>query len=296
MKSFCVTHRTVPKTIHHSQADILAKAALYCNEHGLERMLAAMSAIEKLTAAALGDIPHGFLGNRGGVSTGIYSSLNIALGSNDDRANVLENRRRAADVILPGAELARVYQIHSADVISVTSALDPFDPPKGDAMVTNTPGVLLGISTADCVPVLYVDHKAKVIGAAHSGWKGSITGVNEATIAAMEALGAKREDICAAIGPCIAQKSYEVDAGFYARFLEHDAANDRFFTDGKPGHFQFDIEGYVAARVAAAGIGRVQCLGEDTYSQPDRFFSYRRNCHLGEKDYGTQISLIGLPA
>ena len=254
-----------------------------------------MSAIEKLTAAALGDIPHGFLGNRGGVSTGIYASLNIALGSNDDRELVLENRRRAVDAILPGADLARVYQIHSADVVTVDSLIDPFDPPKGDAMVTNTPGILLGISTADCVPVLYVDHKDKVIGAAHSGWKGSITGVNEATIEAMETLGAKREDICAAIGPCIAQKSYEVDAVFYQRFLEHNAESERFFADGAPGHYQFDIEGYVARRIAASGVSKIQCLSEDTYSQPDRFFSYRQNCHLGETDYGTQISLIGLP-
>jgi YfiH family protein len=228
------------------------------------------------------------------VSLGIYAGLNIALGSKDERESVLENRRRAAEAILPGAQLARVYQVHSADVITVTEPPDPGNPPKADAMVTNTHGILLGISTADCVPVLFADSKAGVVGAAHSGWKGAIGGVNEATLAAMEALGADRSRIACAIGPCIAQKSYEVDDAFFQTFAEADAANERFFGAGKPGHHQFDIEGYVSARLAAAGIRKIECLGLDTYSQPDRFFSYRRTCHKGEPDYGTQISLIGL--
>ncbi len=252
--------------------------------------------IEVIKAKSLAGIPHGFLGRTGGVSNDIYASLNIALGSKDVRDNVIENRRRAVEAVLPGAGLARVYQIHSADVVTVTGANNQFDPPKGDAMVTNMPGVLLGISTADCVPVLYADIEAGVVGAAHSGWKGSITGVNEATLAAMEALGADRDRVICAIGPCIAQKSYEVDDAFFRRFAEHDPANERFFGAGKEGHHQFDIEGYVASRLAAAGISRVECLGQDTYSQSDRFFSYRRTCHLGEGDYGAQISLIGLPA
>jgi polyphenol oxidase len=250
--------------------------------------------IEVTKAQSLSGIHHGFLGRKGGVSGGIYASLNIALGSKDVRQDVLKNRRRAIEAVMPGAGLARVYQIHSADAVTITGANNQDDPPKGDAMVTNTPGVLLGISTADCVPVLFADMAAGVVGAAHSGWKGSIAGVNEATIAAMEALGADRDRIVCAIGPCIAQKSYEVDDAFFHRFAEHDPANERFFGAGKVGHHQFDIEGYVASRLAAAGISRIECLGQDTYSQPERFFSYRRTCHAGEPDYGTQISLIGV--
>ena len=250
--------------------------------------------IEVIKAKSLDGIAHGFLGRKGGVSKGIYASLNIALGSKDERENVIENRRRAVEAVLPGADLARVYQIHSPDVVTVTGPNNQFDPPKGDAMVTNTLGVLLGISTADCVPVLFADIEAGVVGAAHSGWKGSITGVNEATLAAMEALGADRSHIVCAIGPCIAQKSYEVDNAFFERFAEADPSNERFFGAGKAGHHQFDIEGYVASRLAAAGISRIECLGQDTYSQPDRFFCYRRTCHWGEGDYGAQFSLIGL--
>jgi hypothetical protein len=251
--------------------------------------------IEVNKAKLLGDLPHGFLGRMGGVSTGIYAGLNVGLGSEDEREAVIENRRRSVEAVLPGAKLARVYQIHSPDVVTVAGADSQDDPPKGDAMVTDRPDILLGIVTADCVPVLFVDRQAGVIGAAHAGWKGAITGVTDNTIAVMEALGANRSRIACAIGPCIAQKSYEVDEGFYRRFTNEDAANERFFADGKPNHYQFDIEGYVAARLAGAGIGRVECLGEDTYSQPDRFFSYRRSCHLGERGYGRQISLIGLP-
>ncbi len=250
--------------------------------------------IETITANSLSGVPHGFLGRKGGVSAGIYAGLNIALGSKDDRDAVLENRRRAVQAVIPGAELARVYQVHSPDVITVKHAPDQDDPPKADAMVTKTPGILLGISTADCVPVLFADREAGVVGAAHSGWKGAIGGVNEATLAAMEALGADRSRIICAIGPCIAQKSYEVDDAFFRRFAEADPANERFFSSGKAGHHQFDIEGYVAARLAMAGVRHIECLGQDTYSQPDRFFSYRRTCHAGEPDYGTQISLIGV--
>jgi polyphenol oxidase len=248
-----------------------------------------------LTSPVLSPIPHAFLGRSGGVSQGIYAGLNIALGSKDDREAVLENRRRAVEAVMPGAALARVYQIHSADVITVTAPADQDNPPKADAMVTRTPGILLGISTADCVPVLFADIDAGIIGAAHSGWKGAIGGVNEAAIAAMEALGADRSRIACAIGPCIAQKSYEVDDAFLARFGNDDAANERFFRAGKAGHHQFDIEGYVASRLSTAGVRKIECLGQDTYSQPDRFFSYRRTCHKNEGDYGTQISLIGLP-
>lgn len=255
--------------------------------------------VEALKAPSLDELPHGFLGRVGGISTGIYAGLNVGLGSDDEREAVVENRRRAVGAVLPGAELARVYQVHSPDVITIGSdfaIVDSWldDPPKADALVTDRHGILLGILTADCVPVLFADTKAGVVGAAHAGWKGAITGVTDNTIAAMLALGADRDNITCAIGPCIAQKSYEVDEGFFRRFTDEDAANERFFADGKAGHYQFDIEGYVAARLAAAGIRKVACLGEDTYSQPDRFFSYRRSCHKGEPGYGRQISLIGL--
>jgi polyphenol oxidase len=250
--------------------------------------------INALRSDALAPFAHGFLGRRGGVSGGIYASLNCSLGSDDVRDHVLENRRRAVDAVLPGAHLSRVYQIHSADVVTVTDAIDQNDPPKADALVTNQPGFLLAVQTADCVPVLFADAKAGVVGAAHSGWKGSITGVTDNTILAMEALGANRADIACAIGPCIAQKSYEVDDTFFRRFAEADAANERFFAAGKPGHHQFDIEGYVAARLAGFGITRIHCLGEDTYSQPERFFSYRRSCHRSENGYGGQMALIGI--
>jgi polyphenol oxidase len=251
--------------------------------------------VEVIKARMLGDVPHGFLGRVGGVSTGIYAGLNCSLGSDDVRENVLENRRRAIESILPGAALARVYQIHSPDVITVTGPIDQDNPPKADALVTDRPNILLGVQTADCVPVLFYDPHAGVVGAAHSGWKGAISGVNENTILAMEALGASRDRMSCAIGPCIAQKSYEVDEGFFQRFVNTDATYERFFQVGKPGHHQFDIEGFVAGRLGAAGVMRVQCLGEDTYSQPERFFSYRRSCHLGENGYGGQMALIGLP-
>lgn len=250
--------------------------------------------VDVLKAPLLANLPHGFLGRIGGVSTGIYAGLNVGFGSEDERTAVLENRRRAVDAVLPGAELARVYQVHSPDVLTLTGTIEQDDPPKADALVTDRHGVLLGIVTADCVPVLFADEKAGVVGAAHAGWKGAITGVTDNMISAMVALGADRDAIICAIGPCIAQKSYEVDEGFFRRFADDDHANERFFADGKPGHYQFDIEGYVAARLASAGVRKVTCLGEDTYSQPEQFFSYRRSCHKQEPGYGRQISLIGL--
>ncbi len=253
-----------------------------------------MNNIDVIQSSALGSTPHGFLGRVGGVSTGIFAGLNCSLGSDDTQENVIENRRRAVAAVMPGAELARVYQIHSPDVLTVTGPIDQHNPPKADALVTDRSNILLAVQTADCVPVLFSDAHAGIVGAAHSGWKGAFTGINESTISAMEALGASRDRINCAIGPCIAQKSYEVDAGFFERFANADPANERFFADGKPGHYQFDIEGYVAARLAAAGIKSVECLGEDTYSQSDRFFSYRRSFHRNEPGYGGQMSLIGL--
>ena len=247
-----------------------------------------------LTSAALAGTRHGFLGREGGVSTGIFASLNVGLGSGDDRAALAENRRLAVDAVAPGAMLVTLHQVHSAIAVPVTGAFADDARPHADALVTATPGLALGILTADCVPVLFADRQAGIVGAAHSGWKGAFTGVNENTILAMEALGAQRERIACAIGPCIAQKSYEVDSGFFERFADANPENARFFRDGKAGHYQFDIEGYVAARLAAAGITTVECMGQDTYSQPERFFSYRRSCHRGEPGYGGQMSLIGI--
>nr|WP_269141520.1 peptidoglycan editing factor PgeF [Sphingomonas sp. IC-56] len=234
------------------------------------------------------------MGRRGGVSDGVHAGLNVGVGSQDDPAVVEENRRRARDAVLPGGQLVTLYQVHSADAVTV---LEPFEErlrPRADALVTNRPGLALGILTADCAPVLFADREAGVVGAAHAGWKGAIGGVTDSTLAAMEALGARRERVVAAVGPCIARASYEVDEGFFRRFAEADPENERFFADGRPEHFQFDLEAYVAHRLAAAGVRTVEMLGLDTYGDADRFFSYRRATHRGEPDYGRQISIIGL--
>lgn len=251
-------------------------------------------AVEVLTSPVLGAVPHGFLGRRGGVSIGALAGLNMGAGAEDDPAHVAENKRRATEAVLPGAELVMVYQIHSADVATVTDPWVFDDRPRADAMVTNRPGVLLGILTADCAPVLFVDPVANVVGAAHAGWRGAIGGVTDRTIAAMEELGAERSRIAAAVGPCIAQPSYEVDAAFEANFVAADTFNARFFRTGRDGHAWFDLEGYVATRLADAGIGQVHKLGEDTYAQDDRFYSFRRSTHRNEPSYGRQVSLIGL--
>lgn len=248
--------------------------------------------VEILTAAPLAGVAHGFLGRIGGVSSGIHAGLNVGIGSHDDAAAVAENRARAAQAVLPGATLVTPYQIHSAECITVRA---PFDErPRGDALVTDRPGLALGILTADCAPVLLSDRAAGVVGAAHAGWKGALGGVTDSTILAMEALGARRERIAAAIGPCIARASYEVDAAFAQRFEADAPANERFFAEGRDGHFQFDLEAYVAHRLAAAGVTRVAMLGRDTYADEARYFSYRRATHRGEPDYGRQISIIGL--
>jgi YfiH family protein len=246
------------------------------------------------TSRLLAGATHGFLGRAGGVSEGIYAGLNIGLGSDDDRDAIMENRRRATDGLMPGSELVTVHQVHSADVVTVTGPLPLDQRPQADAMVTDQPNLLLGILTADCVPVLFHDPQANVIGAAHAGWKGVLAGVTDNVIMAMEKLGADRDNIVCAIGPCIAQASYEVDAGFRTRFLDADTANDRFFAAGKADHYQFDIEDYVAARLQAAGVSKIEKLGLDTYAHEDRYFSYRRSCHRGEAGYGRQISLIGI--
>ncbi len=251
--------------------------------------------VEVNRARVLEGLSHGFLGRRGGVSTGVVAGLNVGLGTGDEADAVAENRRRAVAAVAPGARLATVYQVHSPDCVTVTAPWPDAERPHADALVTDRPGLLLGIVTADCAPVLLADRQAGVVGAAHAGWKGAVGGVTDATIAAMEALGAERSRIVAAIGPCIAQTSYEVDTGFRDRFLAEAPGNAQFFGAGRADHFQFDLEGYVAARLKAAGIGAVEPLGLDTYPQADRFYSFRRATHRAEPDYGRQISLIGLP-
>ena len=258
-----------------------------------------------LTAPNLTTLPgivHGFFGRGGGVSTGIYDSLNCGPGSDDPRPNVLENRRRVAERL--GAEtLVTLGQIHSPTVLTVTQPWrigdepedDPRHIPLGDAMVTAVPGIALGILTADCAPVLFADAQAKVIGAAHAGWKGALGGVLEATLDAMEALGARRARIAAAIGPCISQANYEVGPEFEARFAAADSRHGRFFVPAdRDGHFRFDLEGFAADRLRDAGVDNIAALGVCTYARAADFFSFRRATHAKESDYGRELSAIVL--
>lgn len=251
--------------------------------------------VEAIRAAALGSVPHAFLGRRGGVSEGAMWGLNTGFGSGDDKDRIAENRRRAIASVLAGAELATVHQVHSADALPVERPWPQDERPRADAMVTNRPGLLLGVLTADCAPVLLADGEAGIVGAAHAGWRGAVAGVTDSTIEAMERLGARRERIHAAIGPCIGPQSYEVDAGFRTRFEADDPANSRFFRDGPAERPHFDLPSYVRHRLLAAGVGEVETLHLDTYAEPDRFFSYRRSTHRREPSYGRQISLIGFP-
>jgi hypothetical protein len=254
-----------------------------------------VSEVEVIRAISLGRLPHGFLGRRGGMSVGDCAGLNVGYGSDDDREAIAGNRRLAIAAILPEAELATVHQIHSAEVMVACEPWPQETRPRADAMVTDTPNLLLGILTADCAPVLFADHNAVVVGAAHAGWRGALAGVTDATIEAMELLGARRDNIHAAVGPCIAQPSYEVDEAFRARFLHTDPDSARFFVRGSSGKPHFDLEAYVVHRLIAAGIGEVEALNLDTYGDPDRFFSYRRSTHNGEGDYGRQLSAIAIP-
>lgn len=249
-----------------------------------------------LKAKTLAAIEHGFFGRPGGTSTGVYAGLNCGPGSGDLREHVMENRRRAM-LALGGAQLVTLYQIHSADAVIVTAPWEIGEAPQGDAMATCVPGLALGILTADCAPVLLADSKARVIGAAHAGWKGAFGGITDSVIVAMEKLGAKRENITAAIGPCIAQQSYEVDSGFRDRFLAADLGNDAFFAaSDRSGHFRFALEDYVAMRLVRAGIKGAEKLSADTYAAEDKFFSFRRTTHRGESDYGRDLSAIVLKA
>lgn len=236
---------------------------------------------------------HGFLGRTGGVSTGIYASLNVGPGSDDDRDAIQENRRRAVDAVAPGARLVTLHQVHSA-VAVVADLWTDAQRPRADALVTDQPGLALGILTADCAPVLLVDPVAGVIGAAHAGWKGATGGVLEACVAAMLRLGARAERIRSAIGPCIARASYEVGPEFRDAILGLDPRHDRFFADGPASRPHFDLEGFCAACLANAGVRHITMLGIDTRADEQRFFSYRRTTLAGEPDYGRQLSIIAL--
>jgi len=252
--------------------------------------------LQALSLATLPGIRHGFFTRTGGVSEGVYTSLNGGVGSRDAPAKVAENRARMATALGVSHErLITVYQIHSPDVVVADKPWSADARPRADAMVTRTPLLALGVSTADCGPLLFADGEARVIGAAHAGWRGAFTGVIEATIAAMEKLGAARRNIAVALGPTIRQPNYEVGPEFVARFAAADPDNARFFAaSAKADHAMFDLPGYIADRVQRAGIDQFEDLGLCNYADADRFFSFRRMTHRGEADYGRHVNAITL--
>jgi YfiH family protein len=252
-----------------------------------------------LTAAnlsALAGIRHGFFTREGGVSEGIYATLNAGVGSNDDPAKVAENRDRMAAALGVTAEhFLTAYQIHSPQVVVAEMPWTQAARPRADAIVTRAPGLAIGVSTADCGPVLFADAQARVIGAAHAGWRGALTGVVEATVAAMQQLGADRSRIAAAIGPMISQPNYEVGDDLLQQFVSVDSSNARFFIPAaRSGHALFDLPGYIAGQLARAGIKQIDDLQRCTYAEPALFFSYRRATHRGEPDYGRHVNAIAL--
>ena len=247
-----------------------------------------------IVRSGLLDVPHGFFGRKGGVSVGAVAGLNCGLGSDDDPRAIETNRRLASDAIIPGAPLASVYQVHSPTAVIVTEAVPNDARPQADALVTDRPGLLLGVVTADCAPILLADTDARVIAAAHAGWRGATAGVTEQTIGRMISLGAKVERIAAAVGPCLGKASFEVDHDFAERLLADDPDHDRFLAEGSSGKPHFDLEAYLVARLAAAGVRRIEATSLDTYVLEDRFYSYRRATHRHEPTYGRQLSLIGL--
>jgi YfiH family protein len=245
--------------------------------------------------SAIAGIRHAFFTREGGVSQGLYAGLNGGVGSKDDPAHVAENRRRMAEAMgVAPKQFLTVFQTHSPDVAVATEPWDAASRPRADAIVTRTEGLAIGVTTADCGPILFADPVARVIGAAHAGWKGAFSGVLESTIAEMEKLGATRANIVAAIGPLIRQKSYEVSEEFVARFIAVDAGNKSYFTPAtRDGHAMFDLAGFIRNRLENAGLSTIDDIGIDTYSD-DRFYSYRRTTHRNEPDYGRHVHAIAL--
>jgi polyphenol oxidase len=246
-----------------------------------------------LTAAG---VRHAFFTREGGVSTGVYAGLNGGIGSSDRPEHVTENRARMADYLdVPAKNLLSLYQIHSPIALTVTGIWDPAHRPEADAMVSVKPGIALGVGAADCGPILFADPEARVVGAAHSGWKGAFGGVLEATITAMEAQGASRGRMIVALGPMLSQAHYEVGPEFYATFLAQDAGNARFFRAGnREGYPHFDLPGYIVSRLERAEVGTIENLALCTYADEQRFYSYRRKTHRNEPDYGRLIAAIRL--
>ena len=247
---------------------------------------------------ALDGIRHAFFTREGGVSSGVYEGLNGGTGSNDKPEHITENRARmAAAVGVKPENFLTAYQIHSPDVVVAEKPWPQSERPRADAIVTQIPGLAIGISTADCGPVLFADPQARVLGAAHAGWRGAFGGVIESTLTAMEKLGADRTRVVAAAGPMISQPNYEVGQELVDRFVAADPANARFFAPAtRPGHAMFDLPGYVVARLTAAGVRHVENLAVCTYGNPAQFYSYRRSTHRAEPDYGRHINAIALSA
>jgi polyphenol oxidase len=257
-----------------------------------------VNAAQFLTAESLRlpGLAHGFFTRLGGVSRGVYASLNVGVGSRDAPEAVTENRARGAAALgVKPERLAVPFQIHSPDAVAISDPWPPGARPRCDALVTATPGLALGVTGADCGMILFADQRARVIGAAHAGWKGALAGVVEATVAAMERLGARRDDVVAALGPCIGPGSYEVGPEFVAAFAEAgDDTTRRFTPSRRTGHSMFNLNGYIADRAARAGVGRFEDLRLDTYADERRFFSYRRATHRKDPDYGRLMSVIVL--
>ncbi|MCB1372012.1 MAG: peptidoglycan editing factor PgeF [Rhodobacteraceae bacterium] len=250
--------------------------------------------LEILTSDLLVPVRHGFFTRRGGASSGIFAGLNCGPGSGDQREAVAMNRMRVAGAMgVAPQRLLSLHQIHSAEVV-VAGPEGWVERPRADAAVTAEPGIALSVLTADCAPVLFADRAAGVIGAAHAGWRGALDGVLEATLLAMERLGATRDAIAAAVGPTISQRAYEVGPEFAHRFIDADHAHGRFFVNGEGDRYLFDLPGFVLERLRGAGVGEAGWIGTCTYSEPERFFSYRRATHAGEPDYGRLISAIRL--
>lgn len=248
-----------------------------------------------LTSDLLSEVPHGFFTRHGGASSGIYAGLNCGYGSSDQADIVATNRARVAGHMqVDAAHLITVHQTHSARVVTVDAPLGDGPRPEADALVTDRPGLALGVLTADCQPVLLADPQAQVIGAAHAGWRGAFDGVLEATLDAMEALGATRDQVRATIGPSISQSAYEVGEEFFETFHDEDPMNARYFANGAKGKYQFDLPGYGLARLRNAGVAEASWTGHCTYGDPESFYSYRRSCHQQEADYGRLISVIRL--